>query len=127
MIGESDVLISRQAAIDALKGLPTWWADGGGYYGGAQPPMVALLDPEDAVSAIENLPSAQPEQSTLYGYNIEHLAQIAILLREENLPPERVSEALTDVDRIIAMVRSEFEEQLRKTIEHLNTTMKGEH
>ena len=54
-------LISRQAAIDALKGLPTWWADGGGYYGGAQPPMVALLDPEDAVSAIDNLPSAQPE------------------------------------------------------------------
>ncbi len=52
--------ISRQAAIDALKGLPTWWADEGGYYGGAQPPMVALLDPEDAVSVIENLPSAQP-------------------------------------------------------------------
>jgi len=54
-------LISRQEAIDALKGLPTWWADEGGYYGGAQPPMVALLDPEDAVSAIENLPPAQPE------------------------------------------------------------------
>ena len=53
--------IERQAAIDVLKGLPTWWADEGGYYGGAQPPMVALLDPEDAVSAIENLPSAQPE------------------------------------------------------------------
>ena len=52
-------LISRQEAIDAVKGLPTWWADEGGYYGGAQPPMVALLDPEDAVSAIENLPSAQ--------------------------------------------------------------------
>lgn len=56
-----DDLISRQAAIDALKGLPTWWADEGGYYGGAQPPMVALLDPEDAVSAIENLPSLQPQ------------------------------------------------------------------
>ena len=39
-------LISRQAAIEALKRLPTWWAE---------------LDPEDAVSAIENLPSAQPE------------------------------------------------------------------
>jgi len=23
--------ISRQVAIDALKGLPTWWAEGGGY------------------------------------------------------------------------------------------------
>ena len=56
-----DNLISRQAAIDAIKGLPTWWADEGGYYGGAQPPMKALLDPTDAVSAIENLPSAQPE------------------------------------------------------------------
>ena len=54
-------LISRQAAIDVLKGLPTWWADAGGYYGGAQPPMVALLDPEDAVSAIENLPSVHPQ------------------------------------------------------------------
>ena len=53
-------MVSRQKAIDALKGLPTWWADAGGFYGGAQPPMTALLDPEDAVSAIANLPSAQP-------------------------------------------------------------------
>ena len=60
---EMNDFISRQDAIEALKGLPTWWADEGGYYGGAQPPMAALLDPEDAVSAIENLPSAQPEQS----------------------------------------------------------------
>ena len=52
--------ISRQTAIDAVKGLPTWWADAGGYYGGAQPPMTALLDPEDTVAAIDNLPSAQP-------------------------------------------------------------------
>ena len=63
MRNRTDDTISRQAAIDALKGLPTWWADEGGYYGGAQPPMVALLDPEDAVSAIENLPSAQPERT----------------------------------------------------------------
>lgn len=30
-------LINRQAAIEMIKGLPTWWADAGGYYGGAQP------------------------------------------------------------------------------------------
>ena len=59
-----DDMISRQAAMDALKGLPTWWADEGGYYGGARPPMEALLEPTDAVSAIENLPSVQPEPST---------------------------------------------------------------
>ena len=59
-VSEMD-LISKQAAIDAIKGLPTWWADAGGYYGDAQPPMEAMLDPEDVVSAIENLPPAQPE------------------------------------------------------------------
>ena len=53
--------IERQAAIDVLKGLPTWWADAGGYYGGPQPQMEALLEPEDVISAIENMPSAQPE------------------------------------------------------------------
>lgn len=58
-----DDLIRRQDAIDALKALPTWWADAGGYYGGAQPPMEALLDPEDAVNAIENLPPAKQEQT----------------------------------------------------------------
>jgi hypothetical protein len=58
--------IYKQAAIDSLKGLPTWWADKGGFYGGAQPPMTALLDPEDAVSAIANLPSAQPENIRCY-------------------------------------------------------------
>lgn len=55
-------LISRQDAIEAIMGLPTWWADDGGYYGGAQPPMEALLDPKDVVSAIENLPSAKSER-----------------------------------------------------------------
>jgi hypothetical protein len=109
-----DDMVSRQKAIDALKGLPTWWADEGGYYGGAQPPMVALLDPEDAVSAIENLPSAQ---QTLCGYDIEHLMLIADVLRKENLPPERVTEALTDIGRIVSMVRDEFEETLRKSVE----------
>lgn len=54
-------LIYRNQAIEALKGLPTWWADSQGFYGDAQPAMEALLIPEDAISSIENLPSAQPE------------------------------------------------------------------
>ena len=54
--------ISRQDAITAIIGLPTWYYDSDRHYGDPQPPMEALLDPEDVVNAIENLPSAQPEQ-----------------------------------------------------------------
>lgn len=60
------------------------------------------------------LPSAQP---TLCGYNIEHLILIANVLRKENLPPERVVEALTDIGRIVSIVKDEFEESLRKAVE----------
>ena len=86
-----DDLISRQAAIDALKGLPTWWADEGGYYGGAQPPMVALLDPEDAVSAIENLPSAQPDiircKDCIY-YDPPHVENNGVRYEYDEMPAD---------------------------------------
>ena len=59
-------------------------------------------------------PSAQP---TLYGYPVEHLAMIAMVLQKENLPPERVAEMLSDVGRIVEMARDEFEEKLRKAVE----------
>ena len=58
-------------------------------------------------------------QATLYGYNIEHLVLIARVLQKEDLPPERVVEALTDIGRIVAIVRDEFEETLRKSVEHI--------
>ena len=61
-----------------------------------------------------DLPSAQP---TIYGYNIEHLELIARVLQKEDLPPERVAEALTDIGRIVAIVKDEFEEELRKMVE----------
>lgn len=63
---------------------------------------------------IMRFPSAQ---QTLCGYNIEHLMKIAVVLREENLPPERVTEGLTDIERIVSIVRNEFEEGLRKAVE----------
>ena len=54
-------MISRAEAINALKGLPKWWAGAWEFHGYAQPPVQAILEPEDVVSAIENLPSVQPE------------------------------------------------------------------
>ena len=63
---------------------------------------------------ILDLPSAQP---TLYGYDIKHLMLIAEVLRKENLPPERVTEALMDIGRIVSIVRDEFEETLRNAVE----------
>lgn len=44
-------LIDRQEAIKALKGLPIYWAD-----------EEALLEPKDAIFAIENLPTAEPKR-----------------------------------------------------------------
>ena len=85
-------LISRKAAIDAVKGLPTWWADAGGYYGGAQPPMTALLDPEDTVAAIDNLPSVQPVLDRtkisdllekIYSIQSVHLSVEGVLARKD--------------------------------------------
>ena len=66
------------------------------------------------------LPSIQP---TLYGYNIEHLELIARVLQKEDLPPERVVEALTDIGGIVAIVRDEFEETLRKAVEECTKNM----
>lgn len=69
---------------------------------------------ENGIAFIKALPSAQ---STLYGYNIEHLELIARILQKEDLSPERVGEALTDIGRIVAIVRNEFEEALKKAVE----------
>lgn len=66
------------------------------------------------IDAVNMQPTAQP---TLCGYNIEHLILIANVLRKENLPPERVVEALTDIGRIVSIVKDEFEESLRKAVE----------
>lgn len=68
----------------------------------------------DLQKCIESLPSAQP---TLYGYNIAHLEIIARVLQKENLPPERIVEVLTDIGRIVAIVKDEYEEALRKAVE----------
>ena len=95
--------IDRQAAIDAFAD----WFNGTEY-------TIMELTFSECKSVIKSLPSAQP---TLYGYNIEHLELIARVLQKEDLPPERVVEVLTDIGRIVAIVKDEFEEALRKAVE----------
>lgn len=92
-----DDTISRRVAIDAFYKYPNInWTT------------------LDVLAKINALP---PVQSTLYGYNIEHLKLIAKILQKENLSPERVAEALTDISRIVDIIRDEFEETLRKAVE----------
>ena len=90
-------LIDRQAAIDALGDIHPLDYNAQAY-----------------LDRIKRLPSAW---STLYGYNIEHLDLIARVLQKENLSPERVAEALTDIGRVVEIVRDEFAEALRKAVE----------
>ena len=100
-------LISRQDAIDMFQNLAyDDWNQGVG---------TTLANAySEAAEMIRDLPSAQP---TLYGYNIEHLEMIARVLQKEDLPPERVVEALKDIGRIVAIAKDEFEETLRKAVE----------
>ncbi len=100
--------IYRQAAIDAcLKGKA---------YG--LPATNAACD--CCAERIRVLPSAQSEvrsvEQTIKGYSIDQLILIANVLERENFPPERVAEALTDMQRVIAMVQGEFEESLRQSV-----------
>ena len=93
-------LIDRQAAIDAITEID----DG----------INMDIYTNEVRELLREVPSVQP---TLYGYNIEHLVLIARVLQKENLPPERVVEVLTDIGRIVAIVKDEFEEALRKAVE----------
>ena len=99
-LNNSTDLVSRQSAIDAHCEL----CEDKGFCGDICPD----------VEVFRLIPSAQP---TLYGYDIKHLMLIAEVLKKENLPPERVSDALTDIGRVVAIVVEEFEETLRKAVE----------
>ena len=94
-------LIDRYNAIDAMS------------------ESLKRVFPEHRQIAEKCLNALPPAQPTLYGYNMEHLALIAEVLRKENLSPERVAEALTDIGKIVSIVRAEFEEELQKSIERL--------
>ena len=106
-----DDLISRQAAMEEISKQQTYKMFEG--------EDTVYLDANDVGSVLASLPSAQP---ILYGYPVEHLAMIAMVLQKENFPPERISEMLSDVGRIVDMVRDAFEETLRKAVEQCTMT-----
>lgn len=83
---------------------------------------IAIIDND-----IRTVAELKPAQQTIYGYEIEHLKVIATVLHKEGLSPDRVVEALTDIDSIISMVRAEYEEALRKAVERqIITDKEGE-
>lgn len=102
--------ISRQAAIDAICSCKD-------FYIGNFPVMI------DKAEAYIKLSNLSPTQPTLYGYNVSHLVTIAKILEKENISPNKVSEALYDISRVIDIVIKEFEDTLRKTVEQ--SLMKG--
>lgn len=50
-------MIDADALIEHIKGLPTWWADGGGVYGQAMKYPEGMFDVDDVVASIENAPT----------------------------------------------------------------------
>ena len=51
--------IEREALIEHIKDLPTWWSDGGGVYEGINTKYPdGMFDCEDVVGSIENAPAA---------------------------------------------------------------------
>lgn len=72
---------------------------------------------EDMRIIIDALRSVPPAQQTIYGYDIEHLATIARILDRECWRPDMAAKALSDIYRIVEIVRKEFEEALRKAAE----------
>lgn len=113
MIGDSDVLISRRSALDAICDNCDTEGSSCAFY------------PCGRYTAVEKLPIVHP---TLYGYEFKQLAVIANVLQKEGLTPDRVKEAITDIDRIILMVRDDFEEELRNSVKEWQTIIdkKGE-
>lgn len=61
-------LVSRRDAIEAINALPRWVIDNNGEFQPVDAQTESMIDPEDAVSAIENLPSAQKKGYTKADY-----------------------------------------------------------
>ena len=98
-------LISRQAAIDALKNR---WKKTRNYEG------IGDDIAEECELYLKQVPSAQP---TLYGYSIEHLALIAAVMQKEHVTPEKALEYFKDIQRMGQIIIDEQQEIIKRTVE----------
>lgn len=88
-------LINKQDAIDAIKAIPRLILDSKGEFQPVDPPTKAMIDPDDALWVIENLPLAKPDFDSVVkldkafddGYNQGYLqaeSDLSISLAYEN-------------------------------------------
>lgn len=101
-------LIYRKAALDVLENAARQLNVSQPYHDGLRAGYI------DSARLILSLPASNP---TLYGYDIRDLVLIASILQKEDLPPERVKEALTDISRIVTIIEDEFQDGLRRAFE----------
>ena len=94
-------LISRQAAIDALKKQLSDWND---YYN---------IPVRKSIENIERLPSVQ---QTLFGYKIEHLAYIARVMEKEGVTAECAVKTFDDMSRAVKMILKEAQQKAEEML-----------
>ena len=64
-------LIDADALSEHIKGLPTWFEDGGGMWSCLDGYPNGLFDPEDIISSIENAPTVDAEP-VVHGHWVKH-------------------------------------------------------
>ena len=67
-------------------------------------------------TVIDLLDTAPTIESTLYGYNIEHLAYIACLMKEGNITAEDVAGQFMDITRMVTLVIQRMNEKIKDKI-----------
>ena len=82
--------------------------------------VLNILDTEwnilQYIKKVKALPSIIP---TLYGYDLNHLAFIANVMRKEGITPEETIEIFRDVERTVNMVLDEVRESQERYIKSI--------
>lgn len=95
--------ISRRQAIDRFVKL-------GDYYNGRDEVKRGI---HQCIAVAYELPSAQP---TLYGYKIEHLAYIAMVMEKEGVTADYAVRTFDDMGRAIKMIIDEAQQKVEEAL-----------